>query len=138
MRTWLWRPALSRREVARLLIAGIALLTLVGVLISGLVLLIPVAGHPQPSQRELSDQPGTTTVHSRTQAGFPRFDTFVRGGTGTLWHRWWENGVWHNWENLGIPLDSAPEAGVDPEYQSTDLDVFYRRGGDIWFVVVRS
>jgi hypothetical protein len=60
----------------------------------------------------------------------------VRGGTGTLWHRWWENGSWHDWENLGVSLDSAPAAGVDPEYQSTFLDVFYRRGGDIWFVIL--
>jgi hypothetical protein len=136
MRIGKWRPALRRWAAARRLLVGIAVLGLGGALIGGLVWLRPASGHSQTAPPELSGQPGTTTVHSRTQAGFPRFDTFVRGTDGMLWHRWWENSDWSNWENLDIPLDSAPAAGVDPEYSSTDLDVFYRRGGDIWYVVL--
>jgi hypothetical protein len=58
----------------------------------------------------------------------PRFDTFVRGPDGALWQRWWQNGVWHDWESLGVPMDSAPAAISHGSY----IDVFYRSGPDLW------
>jgi hypothetical protein len=137
MRIWLWRPALSRRGTAHPLLARVVTLALLAVtLAAGSLVVRPTSVHAQTSQPRLSGRPGASTVQTRAQtSGYPRFDTFTRGAGGALWHRWWENGVWHDWENLGGSLDSAPAAGVDPGGVN-GIEVFYRSSGEIRYVLL--
>jgi hypothetical protein len=138
MRIGLWRPALSSRAAAHPLLARVVTLALLAVtLAAGSLVVRPTSVHAQISQPELSGQRGTTTVQTHAQASVPRFDTFVRGYDGALWHRWWENGVWSNWENLGGSLDSAPAAGMDPNGANI-IDVFYQSKGYIQYVVLSA
>ena len=64
-----------------------------------------------------------------------RIDVFVRGTDNTLWHQWFDNGIWENGEPLDAPLDgvitSAPAAASEAEGQ---LSLFVR-GSDnaLWF-----
>jgi len=59
-----------------------------------------------------------------------RFDVFVQGTTGALWHKWYTGGAWSNWESLGGKLTSSPGAAAG-RYAS--IDVYGRGGnGDIW------
>ena len=39
-----------------------------------------------------------------------KIDIFIRGTDNALWHKWWVNGHWIEWENLGGVLTNAPAA----------------------------
>ena len=54
-----------------------------------------------------------------------RLDVFVRGGDGALYHKFFEGGIWWEWENLGGFI----QAGSDPAVASWGygrIDVFVR------------
>lgn len=59
-------------------------------------------------------QPGwAVTVDSSPSAVSPNagaFDVFVRGSDGALWHRWYANGQWQPWGNLGGCIVGDPQA----------------------------
>lgn len=131
-----WQTTLSYpAAIYQFLAWKILMMVLAVALAAGVFGVQPAWAHAQATQPRLTGQRGTTTVQTRAQTGIPRFDTFVRGPGGALWHRFWENGVWHDWENLGGSLDSAPAAGVDPG-GANDIDVFYRSSGEIKYVLL--
>lgn len=123
-RVFLLPPSFLARSVPQVLLV-------VTLAISSLVIR-PASVHAQTPQPRLAGQRGAATVHTRAQTGVPRFDTFVRGPGGMLWHRFWENGVWYDWQSLNVFIDSAPAAAAgDNYYEPNRIYVYYLSGGAI-------
>ncbi len=127
----------SRFAAARTILVRVATLALLVVAFAaGSLLSRPTLAHAQTQapQQAAGLQPAAT-VQTPAQSGLnPRFDAFVRGPDGMLWHRWWEHGVWYDWENLNVPIDAAPAAVFGNAWG--DIFVFYLRGGHIWSALV--
>lgn len=128
-----WRPSLRGRAAAKQLVSRAAVLGL-GLLLPSVFLFQPAFAQARPvSEPQQANRQQATTMHVPAVDGLsPRFDTFVRGPDGTLWHRGWENGTWYDWESLGGSLDSAPTAVSDGNLGM--VDVFYLSGGEIKYV----
>jgi hypothetical protein len=62
--------------------------------------------------------------------GLGRTDVFVRGGGNELVHKWFENGQWSGWENLGGIL-TTPPAVASPG--SGRLNIFTRGTDGQWW-----
>jgi hypothetical protein len=56
--------------------------------------------------------------------GAGRFDVFVRGEDGAVWHKWWQD-LWHDWESLGGNTTSATAPAVASQGYGT-MDLFVR------------
>src|ERR1051326_8540445 len=137
MRLGFWLPSLLGWDATKHLVASVGMLALlVGLFTtSGQVSHVSSAAVrvPQPS---LAGQPHSTTVQTFiNNSSVPRFDAFARGSDGALWHRWWSNGFWYSWEDLGGHLDSAPAVEHSTRYGG--LDVFYVADGSMWHVSIQ-
>jgi hypothetical protein len=61
-----------------------------------------------------------------------RFDVFVQGTDGAVWHRGY-TGTWSNWQSLGGKLTSSPVAATIPSFNSLWIDVIGRgTDGTLW------
>src|SRR5690348_15965409 len=90
----------------------------------------PAAGHAQTIQPRPTGQRNAVTVQTRAQTSVQRFDTFMRGPGGMLWHRFWENYTWYDWQSLNVFTDSAPAAVAgSSSYEPNTIYVYYLRGG---------
>ena len=128
-----WRPSLNGRLAAKHSIASVEVLALlVGLLTRSGQMSHARSAAVQAPQPSLAGQSHSTTVQTLVHnSSVPRFDAFVRGPDGALWHRWWHNGVWYNWEFLGGSLASAPAAIAF----GGGIQVFYLGDyGEIWQV----
>jgi hypothetical protein len=69
---------------------------------------------------------------------YGRTDVFVRGGGNELAHKWFANGRWSGWENLGGYQTASPTVTSSPSLPpnlpaSGHMDVFIRGGdGALW------
>lgn len=123
-----WRAPLKGHAAPHLMARVVTLAMLAVTLAMGTLLVRPSSAHAQVREQQMAGLQGSTTVQTATD--IPRTDVFARGPDGGLWHRWFFNG-WHDWENLGRHLDSAPAATRDPVDPGV-IDVFYRDGIEIW------
>lgn len=63
-----------------------------------------------------------------------RLDVFVRGTTGSLYHKWFAGGSWHGWEDLGGRLVGSPTVA---SWGPGRLDIFARAANNqlehLWY-----
>jgi hypothetical protein len=111
-------------------------LLVVTLAISSLVIR-PASGHAQTIQPRPTGQRNAVTVQTRAQTSVQRFDTFMRGPGGMLWHRFWENYTWYDWQSLNVFTDSAPAAiAVNSSSEPNTIYVYYLRSGAINYMVL--
>lgn len=63
-----------------------------------------------------------------------RLDVFVTGTDGTIWHKWFDNGQWSNWETQGTPANDIDTSVIitASSWGSGEIDVFVTDDITIW------
>src|SRR5882724_2016626 len=90
----------------RTFVKGVALAPVAGGLLAQMLLIRPVIAHAQ-AQRN----------------GARRIDTFAIGSDSAIWHKWFDNGVWSDWESLGGLFLNPPAV---TSWDTGRLDIFVR------------